>query len=204
MLLYLVVSATAGVVAPKLAAGWITFQDYPREALQRGEQGATEFRVLVTPDGKPDRCEVLWSTGNKRFDNVTCSLIMRRARFAPALDEAGNPTYGSFHNINNFWQPGEGKSRFPLSLGPDIRLTVRSLPGGISTPVVVEVHVAVDDQGAFKTCSVPSNEGQQKLAAAACARLRTDWAPALLRNSAGVAVSYVKVVKVSFELDKSS
>lgn len=158
----LIATISAGVVAATPIGSWITYNDYPASALQRGEQGAAEFRAIIAPDGKPESCDVLSSTGNKQFDRLTCSLLMRRARFNSAMDEKGKPTHGVFHSINNFWQPDGSNSKFPVSLAPDLRLTVKALPSGMKSPVVIIVHMGVDERGAFKACTAPVTEQQQK------------------------------------------
>ena len=49
------------------------------------------FACRIEPDGRPSRCDVMRSFGNASADQWTCSLIMQRGRFRPALDARGVP-----------------------------------------------------------------------------------------------------------------
>ncbi|MDB5736695.1 MAG: energy transducer TonB [Sphingomonas bacterium] len=71
-------------------AGWASSDDYPPGALRNEEQGSTGIVLAVGPDGKPTGCTVSRSSGFPDLDDVTCKLMMRRARFTPAKDAAGN------------------------------------------------------------------------------------------------------------------
>jgi protein TonB len=77
---------------------WATSNDYPGRALREEREGTTSFRVTVGPDGKVTGCSVTGSSGSPELDAATCSLVTRRARFAPAKDGEGNPTSGSYSN----------------------------------------------------------------------------------------------------------
>ncbi len=70
--------------------GWVSSDDYPPAALRNEEQGSTGVRLDVGPDGKPTNCTVTRSSGFPDLDDTTCKLLMRRARFTPAKDTAGN------------------------------------------------------------------------------------------------------------------
>src|ERR1051325_7755637 len=69
----------------------ISIDDYPSAALQRGEQGAAYFQVVITPEGGVDSCTILLSTGYKDVDDRTCEIITKRARFSPAKDQDDRP-----------------------------------------------------------------------------------------------------------------
>lgn len=197
----LIMAMIAGVVAPAPTGFWITHGDYPASSLQRGEEGATAYRAVIAPNGKPESCEVLSSTGNETFNRLTCSLLMRRARFSPAKNETGSPAYGVFHSVTNFWLPNSSKSKIPLILPPNLRLTVKALPTNVQSPVVVTVHVGVDELGAFRTCSVSPTQQQAKLASVACAQIPQHWEDAPVKNTAGLPVAYVRTFIVSFEVE---
>jgi len=65
--------------------------DYPREAMKRLQQGQGQYLLLVDESGKVAGCQVLLATGVPILDAQACSVIERRARFAPALDKSGDP-----------------------------------------------------------------------------------------------------------------
>jgi len=81
-----------------MAQRWETTDDYPDAARRVGAQGDAEFTVLVGTDGKPKECHVTKSAGHPALDAATCDLIMRRARFYPAKDEAGKPKESYYTN----------------------------------------------------------------------------------------------------------
>ncbi len=90
---------TAKGAQPKGNPGaWATNDDYPSGALRREEQGTTRFRLTIGPDGRVTSCSVTGSSGSSELDNTACSLITRRARFAPATDGNGSPTTGAYSN----------------------------------------------------------------------------------------------------------
>ena len=61
---------------------WITDDDYPADALNRGEQGTVTIAWEVSPDGLPLRCTVEQSSGHPSLDTAACAAIMRHAQFA--------------------------------------------------------------------------------------------------------------------------
>lgn len=71
--------------------GYFTSEDYPRDAMWGAAGGTTTVRVNVMIDGRPEKCSVLISSGNKDLDDTTCSVILSRVRFNPAKDKAGKP-----------------------------------------------------------------------------------------------------------------
>jgi len=75
---------------------WATTDDYPSRALREERAGVTGFRVSVTPDGRAGSCDITSSSGSPDLDQATCSNVLRRARFNPAMDGEGHPTSGSY------------------------------------------------------------------------------------------------------------
>lgn len=67
------------------ADGLIQRADYPPLAMIDDVQGATGFVVDVDASGRPQRCAVAQSSGSALLDQTTCRLLLRRARFAPAV-----------------------------------------------------------------------------------------------------------------------
>jgi outer membrane biosynthesis protein TonB len=61
-----------------------------------GKQALVNFRLSVRAQGVPTACEVQSSYNDKKFDEVTCAALMRRARFSPALDAKGQPVLSYF------------------------------------------------------------------------------------------------------------
>lgn len=70
---------------------WLTSNDYPTGALKRGQSGRLIVRLDVDATGKAQGCRVLYRVASDEFANLTCKLILKRAKFTPALDEFGKP-----------------------------------------------------------------------------------------------------------------
>ncbi|WP_395329375.1 energy transducer TonB [Novosphingobium sp. BL-8H] len=78
--------------------GWTSRfnQEYPSKALREEREGRVGVRVSVGPDGRVASCSVTSSSGSPDLDSAACEGMNRFGRFNPALDDAGNPTSGSF------------------------------------------------------------------------------------------------------------
>lgn len=63
--------------------------DYP-EAVTRGV-GEVQARFTVHPDGRLSDCRIVRSSAHAIMDATTCSLILARAKFRPAMDRSGRP-----------------------------------------------------------------------------------------------------------------
>lgn len=68
---------------------WLNSSDYPQIAIVKGVQGIVNFRLSVDASGAPTACHIQQSSRPQEFDKAVCAAMMRRARFAPALDQAG-------------------------------------------------------------------------------------------------------------------
>jgi protein TonB len=75
---------------------WATPEDYPSVDLNAEHEGVTHFSLSIGADGRVSGCTVTGSSGWPGLDGATCKLIMKRARFSPALDESGQATTGGF------------------------------------------------------------------------------------------------------------
>lgn len=85
---------------------WVTTNDYPSRALREEKEGVTRFRVTVSADGRVTSCDVTGSSGSPELDSTTCSLITRRGRFNPAMED-GSPTTGSWSSSVRWQIPKE-------------------------------------------------------------------------------------------------
>jgi TonB family protein len=89
--------------APIAPERWFSNDDYPADAIQKGEQGAVEFDYTIDVNGRPKDCHVTVSAHSPSLDATSCAVITQRARFLPALGPDGKPREAHGHgNIN--WQ----------------------------------------------------------------------------------------------------
>lgn len=65
---------------------------YPAEMLRKGRSGLANIRMIVGSDGKPTACIPNKDAPDRAFDEHTCEVMMRFAKFEPALDANGQPT----------------------------------------------------------------------------------------------------------------
>jgi TonB family protein len=92
---------------------WVTANDYPAEATRELAQGTTAFRLTIDSEGKVANCEIVESSKVPLLDTQTCSLILQRARFAPATDDTGKPVQGSYRNRVT-WRIPETSAKLPM------------------------------------------------------------------------------------------
>ena len=64
-------------------AQYVGPDDYPPEALRRGQQGTVRFNVTVGTSGRVVECQVTQSSGFQELDEGTCRLARRKLRFNP-------------------------------------------------------------------------------------------------------------------------
>ncbi len=71
---------------------WIRSSDYPRMAVDDRRSALVTFRLSVDSSGMPTACDIQRAYADTSFETITCSRLMSRARFKPALDFSGAPT----------------------------------------------------------------------------------------------------------------
>ena len=91
-------AAMAATVTPPPAAplpqavapyAWIAAEDYPQQAARAGLGGWVGYALDVDAQGGVTGCKVTRYSGVAALDNITCGLLMRRARFLPARGADG-------------------------------------------------------------------------------------------------------------------
>lgn len=87
----------------QLRTGTIDAADYPSRALREELEGVVEVSFVIGTDGRPTDLAVTGSSGHESLDEATVSVIRRRFRYRPALDEAGNPVAAP-HRQSVRWQ----------------------------------------------------------------------------------------------------
>lgn len=70
-------------------SGLISIDDYPKDAMRRGEEGTVVAQLAISREGRVTGCSIVKSA-TPSLDKATCDVLTRRARFKPATDEQGN------------------------------------------------------------------------------------------------------------------
>lgn len=65
--------------------------DYPSAAIAKKERGTAGVHYRIGMDGKVSDCRVVESSGSATLDARTCAIIVKRARYEPARNKAGEP-----------------------------------------------------------------------------------------------------------------
>lgn len=63
---------------------WISYTDYPAEALRNNQQGIVKTITTVNAKGQPTACRTVVSSGFPALDMATCKAIMKRAHYDAA------------------------------------------------------------------------------------------------------------------------
>jgi protein TonB len=85
-------SVPEAAVAKRASANLVQIfstDDYPKDAIRRGEQGTVGYELSINRLGWVSGCRVVSSSGSEALDRATCNILRSRARFEPARDAAG-------------------------------------------------------------------------------------------------------------------
>ncbi len=182
------------------SVGLFGASDYPPSALARNEQGSVLFQVVVRPDGTPDTCSILVSSGYKDLDDVTCKIVLERARFSPATDLNNKPTYGVTRSHINW---AIDRRSFPPIDSPDVELTLNQAPPGMSLPREVSISFFHGAGGSVGGCSADKGEKDPPAILVDLACKYMSQSPGdPIRNREGRAVDGRDMATVRFSLQK--
>ena len=77
-------------------------QDYPREAIRQNLQGRVVVRLNISAEGRATACAPVASSHTPVIDAAACNAALRRGRFRPALNAAGEPTAAQYVTTVSF------------------------------------------------------------------------------------------------------
>ena len=86
------------VWAPNVMS-WYRNEDYPTEALMRGEQSTVNVRLAVDSSGKVTKCASISAYSAPSINKVVCDVYLKRARFSPA-ELADGTKVASYYSAN--------------------------------------------------------------------------------------------------------
>ncbi|MBB5712511.1 energy transducer TonB [Sphingomonas xinjiangensis] len=191
---------------PKDPGAWIGPDDYPKSSMRKNEFGVVGFAILVRPDGNPEKCEVIVPTRFEDLNQYSCRLLMRRARFKPAVGPDGKPAYGIYRSATSWFMADdlvrvkELIKRYPYPSAIDLTLLTK----GTKTPAPIELVVSIDTTGAVTQCGTPEATVSGNIVEVACKGVKAAWTPFLGSTKAGQAVMTVQSVKVGFEAEAAA
>lgn len=87
------------------ASDWVSEKDYTSAMIRRGDQGVVRFRLSIDAEGSPTQCHVQGGTAPEALNDYACKLLLRRARFDPALDKNGEPMESFYRASVRFLLP---------------------------------------------------------------------------------------------------
>lgn len=147
-------------------ASWASSEDYPVESMLTGEHGRTGFSLEVDPDGRVASCTIFTSSGFPRLDDLTCALVTRRARFIPAVDEAGRPAFGRYAQHMRWELDRDGSlSAKSLAWKRPQSSVAKKERGTVLFGAVVQTDGSVGD------CTIIESSGYPALDAETCRRV---------------------------------
>jgi TonB family protein len=79
--------------------------DYPWDAVKKGQSGLAHVVVLVDENGRMADCTLIATSGIAVLDAQTCIILRNRGKFKPAIGADGKPTRGTFHQRVNWEMP---------------------------------------------------------------------------------------------------
>ena len=172
----------------------IDYSDYPMEAIRRGEAGVVSVLLKVAADGSVSRCDVTETSLSKLLDAQTCTLITRRARFAPATDASGHPVPGEYR-LSTPW----GLEKTPRTK-IDAVLEVTTLPAGYTRPAAVQL--VYNRAGPPADCTVLTSSGSALADRTACDYARRTFTAEMPKSGSSAAAAAVRYVNASFVVNK--
>ena len=202
--------AAAPLRAPQLKASPYTVRDYPQSALRNDEMGYARIRVTVSPQGKPIGCSVIDSTDIASLDKASCEIMLKRGKFTPAHDAAGQPSYGVIRTSVPWYigfNPADMRAIEARNRPPDIDIVVAvaALPAGLAAPLALLADVQVSATGRITGCNAEAGGAvPAELAQLACVQARTLGRPQPARDGSDAPVASVQQLKLAFVVEPAT
>ncbi len=177
--------------------------DFPSYLQKKGRSTGVLTRLTVDTAGNPVHCEAEIPSSDPKVDALSCDILLKRSRFAPARWDDGSAVMGVVRT-SIIW----ALDKF-LSVRPDIDLEVSALPRGIKSPLPASILLAVEPTGKITSCvgkRLPGSKDMQQptnqLIALACAQAREGLAPIPAKDVAGTAQRSIQNAMVRFNVKK--
>jgi hypothetical protein len=180
--------------------GLFSINDFPQYVLEAEKSYRIPTRTLVGLDGKPVWCDVEQASGEPRLDKHTCNIIKKRARFAPAKWIDGTPSYALVRQPITW-----AVNQIPTGYTVDLELAVNKLPADETSPVMMALSIAVDEQGKSVSCTsstppptnqLPKWSEDPALARLACSEMMKSWTFFVPKDAVGRPVRSIQNARV--------
>jgi hypothetical protein len=176
--------------------------DMPGDYMPAESDRTVGIRVTVKPDGRVQDCTTEYTSGIDRLDVLTCKLVKRRAKYAPAPLQAGIPSFAVYRTSIRWVVTGFANPASAPNLA-DLTLTVNQLPDGLKAPTGIGVKFDVDESGHASSCSAEEKPGQTRpfdpaLVSLACDQFLRAYKPVPAKDENGRPVPSVQDAMVGF------
>ena len=86
------------MASPKGVGRWSKriLENMPSQAIREGLEGTVKFEVTVGLNGRIYACNIVETSGHSILDVALCKGMSRFSRFNAALDNQGDPTFGTY------------------------------------------------------------------------------------------------------------
>lgn len=191
--------------APERLNVWSLFEsgDFPSDMATSTGAWYVGTRTIVRPDGTIQSCEVEFPSQSRELDVLTCSIILKRAKFAAARGPDGSHIYAA-DRVTIAWTMDA-----PAELPFDVTLDVKSLPDSRSQTATVPVMFLTDPAGGISSCGAdrrkPPYVGLEydfspSLVAVACQQVGSAIKVRPVKNDAGVSIPAVQNAIIQFQV----
>jgi hypothetical protein len=210
MLLVALAAATAATQlsapVPKNLSDWFRHDDVPMYLMvQENGVWLVPVRMSVAADGSLETCDVEVTSGERRLDQLTCRLLMKRAKFKPARWADGTAAVGVYRTYAK-WAVSTSPGVPPKVSYPDLDLTVQALPSGIRSPAFVRVMFQVDAHEHPSSCIAEPTpaldyvRNDPRLVQIACEQLLKVYKPVAAKDPTGKPIPSVQDALVRFSI----
>ncbi|EIZ80466.1 TonB-like protein [Novosphingobium sp. Rr 2-17] len=131
--------------------GWISANDYPKNAAASGVEGGTGYELKIDRAGRVAECKVTISSGSTLLDDATCTLLTQRALFNPPHDRRGMPTTGMYSGRVNWKLEDTGPAPKPAAT---VQSFIVEADGSVSgCKIATDGASPWEIEGAVKACN---------------------------------------------------
>lgn len=172
-------------------------QDY-QFASNRTDALRILVEVAVAADGRAVGCETIDWNGPAGDDVRLCEIAKTRARFLPARDDEGEAVASAAYIAFSWYNPALIQPVFPPP-GPDLTLSVASLPDGQSSAQVTITQI-LRPSGEVERCIVTRPSGITVIDDNACTLIPEHLQKKPFLDAAGTPIRTRRSTRVMFEV----